>query len=164
MKVGLATRDSVHINAHFGSASKIDVYETSASGFSFLETLKFGGNLQEDGNEDKLAPKVKALKDCSIVYVLAVGGSAAKRLLYHNIVPIKADAETDEIQATLAALVEILNRPSPPPWLRKALLKGQLKGQLEGQAASASAKLRSQFESAFDAEDSVETIEEEVTV
>ncbi|MEO0757300.1 MAG: nitrogen fixation protein NifX [Cyanobacteria bacterium J06648_16] len=125
MKVAFATRDSISINAHFGSASQVDVYDVDASGSTFLETLTFGGNLKEDGNEDKLAPKVEALHDCAIVYVSAIGGSAAGRLLRQNIAPLRGETEADDIQAVLAQLVEMLNG-SPPPWLRKVLANHQL--------------------------------------
>ncbi len=81
MKIAFATQDNVHINAHFGWASKIDVYDLTPDGYTFLETLTFGGELKEDGNEDKLEPKLKALKGCTIVYVADIGGSAAARLI-----------------------------------------------------------------------------------
>ena len=146
MKVAFATRDSVHINAHFGSARTVDIYEVNTEGYTFLETLEFGGNLKEDGNEDKLAPKVKALHDCTLVYVSAIGGSAAGRLIRSNITPLKAQSEADDkIEDTLTQLVQTLNS-SPPPWLRKALLKRQ------------PPQLENQFEDEF------ETIEEEVIV
>jgi nitrogen fixation protein NifX len=120
MKVAFATRDQVHINSHFGSAKNVDIYDVSQAGYNFLERIEFGGSLKEDGNEDKLIPKVKALSNCQIVYVSAIGGSAASKLLKENITPIKAQSETDEITDTLTNLVETLNG-SPPPWLRKVL-------------------------------------------
>ncbi|MEL6603356.1 MAG: nitrogen fixation protein NifX [Cyanobacteria bacterium J06614_10] len=125
MKIGFATDDSVHVNAHFGSASQIDVYEVTTQGFAFLEHLRFQGNLQEDGNEDKLAPKVQALRDCKIVYVTAIGGSAAGRLIGKNIMPIKIDTATARVQDLLKKMVTMLNG-SPPPWLRKALSQQNL--------------------------------------
>ncbi|MEO0536296.1 MAG: nitrogen fixation protein NifX [Cyanobacteria bacterium P01_A01_bin.123] len=143
MKVAFTTRDSVHINAHFGSAPQIDVYEANTDGYTFLESRTFQGNLKEDGNEDKLAPKVKALQDCTLVYVSAIGGSAAGRLIRNNITPVKAQVpDEDAIQDTLAQLVQMLNG-SPPPWLRKALLKSQPQDSFE---------------------DEFETLEEEITV
>ncbi len=120
MKVAFTTTDRLHINAHFGWATQIDVYEVSTEGFEFLETLNFTGDLKEDGNEDKLLPKIDALKDCTIVYVSAIGGSAAARLIKQRITPIKATHESEEIPHLLDRLVETLNG-SPPPWLRKAL-------------------------------------------
>ncbi|MEM9923386.1 MAG: nitrogen fixation protein NifX [Cyanobacteria bacterium P01_D01_bin.50] len=120
MKIAFTTSDNVHINAHFGWAKMIDVYEISDEGYSFLETLSFGGELKEDGNEDKLLPKLKALEDCTIVYVSAIGGSAAARLIKKNVTPVKARSEQDEIKDILERLVHTL-KGSPPPWLRKAL-------------------------------------------
>ncbi len=124
MKIAFTTNDSVHINAHFGWASRIDIYDVDSEGYTFLETLEFQKDLKEDGNEDKLEPKLQALHDCTIVYVSAIGGSAAARLIGRNITPIKAQSETDEIEVVLTRLVQTL-KGSPPPWLRKALKKGQ---------------------------------------
>ncbi|WP_204150504.1 nitrogen fixation protein NifX [Leptolyngbya sp. CCY15150] len=124
MKIAFTTNDSVHINAHFGWAKQVDVYDVNTEGYTQLETLEFQGDLKEDGNEDKLEPKLKALHDCTIIYVAAIGGSAAARLIHRNITPIQAKSEQDEIQDVLDRLVETL-KGSPPPWLRKALLKGQ---------------------------------------
>ncbi|BAY66233.1 dinitrogenase iron-molybdenum cofactor biosynthesis domain-containing protein [Calothrix brevissima NIES-22] len=120
MKIAFTTSDQIHINAHFGWAKKIDVYEVSPEGYHFLNTLKFDGDLKEDGNEDKLVPKIEALADCTIVYVSAIGGSAAARLIKKRITPIKARSEDDKITDLLDQLVQTL-KGSPPPWLRKAL-------------------------------------------
>ena len=120
MKIAFTTSDRVHINAHFGWAREIDVYEVSDQGYQFLETLKFEGDLKEDGNEDKITPKLDALVDCTIVYVTAIGGSAAARLIKKGITPVKAKSEEEEIEEVLTKLVQTL-KGNPPPWLRKAL-------------------------------------------
>ncbi|MBW4612930.1 MAG: nitrogen fixation protein NifX [Desmonostoc vinosum HA7617-LM4] len=120
MKIAFTTSDRVHINAHFGAAQEIDVYEISNEGYQFLETLSFSGDLKEDGNESKLAPKLAALEDCTIVYVVAIGGSAAARLIKKGVTPIKARSEEEEINEVLTKLVQTL-KGNPPPWLRKAL-------------------------------------------
>jgi nitrogen fixation protein NifX len=120
MKIAFTTSDRVHINAHFGWARQIEVYEISDEGYSFLETLNFEGDLKEDGNEDKITPKLSALEDCTIVYVLAIGGSAAARLIKKGVTPIKARSEEEEITEVLNKLVQTL-KGNPPPWLRKAL-------------------------------------------
>ncbi|MBD2433661.1 MULTISPECIES: nitrogen fixation protein NifX [Fischerella] len=125
MKIAFTTSDQVHVNAHFGWAKMIDVYEVSQDGYQFVETIKFNGNLKEDGNEDKLVPKLNALKECTIVYVAAIGSSAAAKLLKTGVTPIKARSEQDEIADVLNKLVETL-KGSPPPWLRKALQQKNL--------------------------------------
>lgn len=122
MKVAFATTDNVHINAHFGWAKNIDVYDVSQFGYEYVNTFAFEGDLQEDGNEDKLLPKLDALTDCTIVYVSAIGGSAAARLIRKNVTPIKSRSDEDSIQEVLDNLVKTLNG-NPPPWLRKVLQK-----------------------------------------
>lgn len=120
MKIAFTTSDHIHINAHFGSAQKIELYEVNTEGYSFLKTIIFEGDLKEDGNEDKLLPKIESLYGCTIVYVSAIGGSAAARLIKKRITPIKAQSEDQEIADVLTRLVETL-KGNPPPWLRKAL-------------------------------------------
>ncbi|TVQ43208.1 MAG: nitrogen fixation protein NifX [Gloeocapsa sp. DLM2.Bin57] len=118
MKVAFTTSDNVHINAHFGWAQQIALYDVSADGFNLVDTLKFAEDLKEDGNEDKLVPKIEALSDCSIVYVSAIGGSAAARLIRKKITPIRARTEEETIDNILNELVKVL-KGNPPPWLRK---------------------------------------------
>lgn len=120
MKIAFTTNDGTHINAHFGWAKTIDVYDVTVDGHHFLETLRFDGDLKEDGNEDKLVPKIEALHDCTIVYVSAIGGSAAARLIKKRITPVKAQSEEQKISDVLNKLVQTING-NPPPWLRKAL-------------------------------------------
>lgn len=120
MKVAFTTSDKVHINAHFGWAKQIDVYDVSPEGYNFFKTFEFQGDLQEDGNEDKLVPKIEALADCTIVYVSAIGGSAAARLIRKKVTPVKSSSDEEKITDILDNLVKTLNG-NPPPWLRKII-------------------------------------------
>lgn len=123
MKVAFATQDLKRVDAHFGWAKNIAIYEISPDEFHFVEAVQFEGDLQEDGNEDKLAPKLEAIKDCAILYVAAIGGSGAARVVASNIHPMKVpqpEAITDLLDKLRGVLQGV-----PPPWLRKALLKGQ---------------------------------------
>ena len=123
MKVAFATQDLKRVDAHFGWAKNIAIYEVSPTGHALVEAVQFDGDLQEDGNEDKLAPKIDAIKDCAILYVAAIGGSGAARVVAQNIHPMKVN-QPEDISDLLAKLSGVLNG-TPPPWLRKALLKGQ---------------------------------------
>ena len=87
--------------------------------------MQFDGDLREDGNEDKLAPKIEAIKDCAILYVAAIGGSGAARVVANNIHPMKVN-QPEEISDLLEKLEAVL-RGTPPPWLRKALAKDQVR-------------------------------------
>jgi nitrogen fixation protein NifX len=123
MNIAFATQDLKRVDAHFGWAKNIAIYEIGPEGHHFVEAVQFDGDLKEDGNEDKLAPKLETIKDCAILYVAAIGGSGAARVVASNIHPMKVN-QPEEIVDLLCKLQEVL-RGTPPPWLRKALAKGQ---------------------------------------
>jgi nitrogen fixation protein NifX len=123
MKVAFATQDLKRVDAHFGWAKNLAIYEISPKSHRFLEAIQFDGDLQEDGSEDKLTPKLNAIHDCAILYVAAIGGSAAARVVAKQIHPVKV-AQPEDIADILQRLQGVLDG-TPPPWLRKALLKGQ---------------------------------------
>lgn len=122
MKIAFATQDQQRVDAHFGWAKHLAVYEVTPDSVTFIQDFGFGDDLDEDGNEDKLAPKLEAIHDCAIVYVAAIGGSAAARVVASKIHPVKV-AQPEPILDILEKLQEVL-KGTPPPWLRKALLKG----------------------------------------
>lgn len=123
--MAFATQDLKRVDAHFGWAKNIAIYEVSPQGYHFLEAVQFGGELEEDGNEDKLTPKLAAIEDCAILYIAAIGASGAARVVAKKIHPVKVE-DAKPITGILDQLVAVLNG-TPPPWLRKALLKGQEK-------------------------------------
>ena len=122
MKIAFATQDLQRVDAHFGWAKNLAVYKISPAGYNLVEAIQFSGDLKEDGNEDKLAPKIEAIKDCAILYVAAIGGSAAARVVANKIHPIKVN-EPEVIIDILIKLQDVL-KGEPPPWLRKAMTKG----------------------------------------
>jgi nitrogen fixation protein NifX len=122
MKIAFATQDLKRVDAHFGWAKNIAIYDVSPKGYAFLEAVQFDGDLQE-GADDKLAPKLEAIRDCAILYVAAIGGSGAARVVANNIHPMKVN-QPEEITDLLDKLTGVL-AGAPPPWLRKALLKGR---------------------------------------
>jgi nitrogen fixation protein NifX len=111
------------VDAHFGWARNLAIYEVSPDGFQFAEVVQFDGDLKEDGAEDKLAPKIDAIRDCAIVYVAAIGGSAAAKVVNAKVHPVKVPGPQG-IADILYRLVAVL-QGTPPPWLRKAMLKGR---------------------------------------
>ncbi|NEQ95416.1 MAG: nitrogen fixation protein NifX [Cyanothece sp. SIO2G6] len=120
MKIAFTTKDSVHVNEHFGWAKLIDVYTIDQDGYRFDRQLTFDPDMDSDDHNDRLIPKLEAIADCKIVYVAAVGAGAAARIINSGITPIKADSEDEKIEDLLVKLLKTLNG-NPPPWLRKAL-------------------------------------------
>lgn len=121
MKVAFATQDLERIDAHFGWARNLAIYDLTPEGWSLDRVEEFSGELNEDGNEDKLEPKLKALQGVAILVVGAIGGSGAARVVAQNIHPMKV-AEPEPIDGMLEKLRQVLNG-TPPPWLRKVLAK-----------------------------------------
>jgi nitrogen fixation protein NifX len=123
VKVAFATQDQQNIDAHFGWAKHIAVYDVTPDDSVHVTTHDFGAGLDEDGDEDKLGPKLDAIGDCAIVYVAAIGGSAAARVIALKVHPVKLSPPAS-IRDVLERLQGVL-RGTPPPWLRKAMRKGE---------------------------------------
>ncbi len=121
MKIAFTTQDQQRVDAHFGWAPSIVVYEVTPEDQNFVKRFDFGDKLEEDGDEDKLGPKLEAIKDCAIVYVAAIGGSAAARVVAMKIHPIKVPGP--EAIADLLNKLQAVLKGTPPPWLRKAMAK-----------------------------------------
>ncbi|MPW18814.1 MULTISPECIES: nitrogen fixation protein NifX [Paraburkholderia] len=121
MRIAFATQDKVHVDAHFGWAKNIVTYDVTADDHTFVEAFDFGDNLEEDADEDKLEPKLEAIHGCAILYVAAIGGSGAARVVALKVHPVKV-SQPEPIEDILFKLRKVL-KGTPPPWLRKALAK-----------------------------------------
>ncbi len=119
MKIAFATQDLETVDAHFGWAKNIVFYDLDADSWRPAGVASFESNLAEDGNEDKLVPKIEALKGCAILYVAAIGGSGAARVVAQKIHPVKV--EKPEKITDLLERLRILLNGTPPPWMRKIL-------------------------------------------
>ena len=120
LKVAFATTDMETINQHFGSASSFSIYTLDKNRVRLFEVVQFG-DLEEDGNEDKLMAKLDALEECVAVYSQAIGASAIAQLKARNIQPVKAAAG-----ASIADMIEALQdelRSGSGIWLARAIQK-----------------------------------------
>lgn len=116
MKVAIATQDLARVDAHFGWARHLMVYELSEEGYHYLETRPLPDGRQ-DGDPAKLGPRLAALADCQMVFVAAIGPDAEAALSQARIVPIRRFAG-QPVAAALDALHAEL-RDQPPLWLRR---------------------------------------------
>jgi nitrogen fixation protein NifX len=119
VKIAFATQDMETVDAHFGWAKNIAIYDLEPDSFNLSHVASFESNLAEDGNEDKLVPKIDALKGCAILYVAAIGGSGAARVVAQKVHPIKV--EKPEKISDLLEKLRVLINGTPPPWMRKIL-------------------------------------------
>ena len=126
MKVAFATGDLHTLDAHFAGARNLAIYDVSPEGHRFVEAVRFDAASNQDGvhadGHDRLADRIQALDGCTLLFVLAIGGPAAARVVSRKVHPVKL-SHPEPIGEILNRLQTMLNG-TPPPWLRKALKGG----------------------------------------
>jgi nitrogen fixation protein NifX len=118
LKIAFATTDMETVNQHFGSAKSFAIYAVNMDDAQLLEAAQFG-ELQQDGNEDKLSVKIELLNGCAAVYCQAVGGSAINQLIAKGIQPVKVH-EGGKIKDLIVDLQNEM-KAGPSSWLAKAI-------------------------------------------
>ena len=126
MRVAFATHDLRTLNAHFAGARNLAIYDVTAEDARFLEAICFDEASNEDGihadvNEDRITPRVDALEGCALLFVLAIGGPAAAKVVNRRIHPVKIP-QPQPIDEVLGR-VQTMLKTAPPPWLRKAMAR-----------------------------------------
>jgi nitrogen fixation protein NifX len=124
LRIAIATQDMKSLNAHFGSARRFAIWEVSPNEAQFIEAVGFDDVSDETGahqteGDDRIGPKVEALAGCNLLFVLAIGGPAAAKVVRAHIHPVKLQAPE-----TIPAVIERVQAMlvgNPPPWLRKAM-------------------------------------------
>lgn len=125
LRVAVATQDLRTINAHFAGARSFAIYDVTPEDYHFVEAIHFDAVSKEDGvhadaNEDRITPRADALKGCALLFVLAIGGPAAAKVVNRRIHPLKLP-HPEPIDQVLRR-VQAMLKTSPPPWLRKAMV------------------------------------------
>jgi nitrogen fixation protein NifX len=124
LRIAIATQDMKALNAHFGSARKFAVYDVTPQDSRFVEAVEFGTVSDESGKhrnegDDRIGPKVDALRGCNLLFCLAIGGPSAVKVVNARIHPVKLPAP-ESIEAIIAK-VQTMMAGNPPPWLRKVM-------------------------------------------
>ena len=124
MRVAFATQDRTRVDAHFASARTFLFYDIGPDEHSFVEAVQFDTVSDEDGQhsesgEDRLATKIDALAGSALLFVRAIGGPAAARVVRAKVHPIKLP-DDEPITAVIERVTQML-KSNPPPWLRRAI-------------------------------------------
>jgi len=103
-RIAAATTDGKTINEHFGKAADFLIYEIGKEGFTFIEKRSVTPLSCGSGHtEDSILLTIDALKDCTAVIAVKVGG-AVKRALEINGISVFERAEPiDNALSKLAA-------------------------------------------------------------
>ena len=132
IKVAFASTDRTRVNQHFGSAEGFAVYEVTPDKATLVGVAEFAEEAM-DGNEDKLGAKIDFLEGCVAVYVMAIGGSAIKKLMAKGIQPMRVD-EVDSIDELLLQISKAMTEGGVA-WIDRALA-AQTKARSEDRFAS----------------------------
>lgn len=124
LRIAVATSDLRTLDAHFGSARRFAVIEVTPESSRLVEAIDFDAVSDETGShrldgDDRVGPKIAALAGCHLLFVLAIGGPAAARVVGAHVHPIKV--AVPEPIAEVVARVQKMMTGNPPPWLRKAM-------------------------------------------
>ena len=130
LRIAIATQNMKSLNAHFGSAKRFAVYDVTPTTSHFVQAVSFDDVTEESGahktdGDDKIGPKVAALAGCNLLFVLAIGGPAAAKVVGARIHPVKLAAP--EPIADILRKVQTMMSGNPPPWLRKAMGSTQVR-------------------------------------
>jgi nitrogen fixation protein NifX len=116
VRVAVASNNGELLDGHFGSCLRFLIYQLSATEMRLIDIRS---TLGADLAEDKNAYRVSLIRDCPIVYIMAIGGPAAGKVVQAGIYPLKKDK--GGVARELLAELQQAIITSPPPWLAKIL-------------------------------------------
>lgn len=116
VKIAVASNTGEELDGHFGSCHRYLIYQLTVDQ---MQLIDIRSTIEADLAKDKTEFRVNLIKDCALVYLVAIGGPAAAKVIQANIYPMKKE-EGGAAREHLAALQQVL-ATSPPPWLAKAL-------------------------------------------
>ncbi|GGF59576.1 nitrogen fixation protein NifX [Paenibacillus albidus] len=118
MKVAFATDDGIRVNAHFGQSPMFAVYNVTRSGGELLALRRLPEALHQD-EAGKIDCRLAAIADCTLIFLMQIGASAAARVTRRQIMPVKVPFGSP-VEEQVKRLVEML-QGKPPLWLAKVL-------------------------------------------
>ncbi|ULO08590.1 nitrogen fixation protein NifX [Paenibacillus sp. 19GGS1-52] len=118
MKVAFATDDGIRVNAHFGQSPMFAVYNVSKRGGELVELRKLP-EIQYQDESGKIDSRLEAVADCTLIFIMQIGASAAAKVTRRKIMPVKVPLGSS-IEEQVKRLVEML-QGKPPMWLAKIL-------------------------------------------
>ena len=116
LRIAVASNTAEQLDGHFGSCHRYLIYQLSVYEMRLVDVRS---TLEADLSDDKNASRIDLIRDCSLLYIVSIGGPAAAKVIQANIYPMK-EAKGGDIREILAKLQRAI-ATSPPPWLAKLL-------------------------------------------
>lgn len=116
VRIAVASNNREELDGHFGSCLRYLIYQLSPNEIRLVDIRSA---LEAELSDDKNGFRVSLIRDCAILYIVAIGGPAAAKVVQAGIYPMKKE-EGGFAREVLAELQQVLIT-SPPPWLAKIL-------------------------------------------
>ena len=116
MKVAFTTSNGAIVDENFRKACSFSVWDIGPEESYYVTTVFIKANA--DNEDDKIAARAEALKDCAIVCAQEINGPAAAKLVARHIHPMKTGNRI-AVEEIIGKLQDVMMR-SPAPWIRKA--------------------------------------------
>lgn len=128
MKVAFATDDGIRVNAHFGQSPLFAIYNVTKRGGELVELRKLP-EIQYQDESGKIDSRLEAVDDCTLIFIMQIGASAAAKVTRRKIMPVKVPLGSS-IEEQVKRLVEML-QGKPPMWLAK-ILRAEEEEEVDG--------------------------------
>jgi len=116
IRVAVASNNQENLDGHFGSCLRYLIYQLSTEEIRLVDIRSA---IEADLSDDKNAFRVSLIRDCPVLYIVAIGGPAAGKVVQAGIYPIKK--ETGGAARVMLSELQQALATSPPPWLAKIL-------------------------------------------
>ena len=85
LKIAIATNDGKTVNAHFGSAAQIVIYQAEGTKWSEAETVTFENSTGAcSGNHDSAMERLLAVSDCGYIIASRIGSRIQRYFEYNK--------------------------------------------------------------------------------
>lgn len=121
MKVAFTTSNGVEIDENFRKTNSFTVWDIGPNEACYVNTIAIESDA--DNEEERIITRVKSLRECALVCTSQINGPATAKLVAHRIHTLKTKENTP-VEDVIVRLQSVLRRSNPPPWMRKAMLKG----------------------------------------
>ena len=122
MKVAFSSSADATVDGNFCKSNSFSVWDIGPHEAYYVTTVKIKADA--DNEDDRIAARAEALKECAIVYAMQINGPAAAKLVARKIHPMKT-GDSIAIEEIIDKLQDVL-RGSPAPWIRKVQIKESL--------------------------------------
>lgn len=116
IRIACASNKGEDLDGHFGSCQRFLIYQMDKDEIRLID-IRNTSDISDEG--DKNANRAALVDDCSVLYVVSIGGPAAAKVVKAGLHPMK-QAGGGKLRELLLDLQQVL-AGTPPPWLAKAM-------------------------------------------